>query len=215
MRLRAERLNVLGLNFHVAVISQVGGQRGEAERREQGVLDRPPVGARRFRERRQDHLHLHRSASPKISTDRARSRGPSSSTKNTRCQRPSMRRPPVTLRQADGGISRARQWHDRSPALQRSVHPSFPTVVVLVPPIVRRNCLENRLEVRQQQRFVLVDHHGCGRVKRLNVQNAEAKAGVGDEPLKPLGQVNELCRLCGGELNAGDITTGRPGGVSL
>ena len=107
---QVERLHVLVLNLHVVVIAQIRGQRREAERREQRVLDGTPERARRLRQRRQDHLDLHRPASPKTSTEMSRSRGPSSSTRNTRCHRPSSSRPRVTLRQAEDGSSRARQW---------------------------------------------------------------------------------------------------------
>ena len=42
--IQIERLHVLILNLDVRVVSQVGGQRGQAQRREQRVFDRTPVG---------------------------------------------------------------------------------------------------------------------------------------------------------------------------
>ncbi len=72
---------------------QIRGERGKAERRKQRVLDGPPERAGCLRQRRQDHLDLHGAASPMRTTEISRSRGPSSSTRNTRCQRPSSSRP--------------------------------------------------------------------------------------------------------------------------
>lgn len=54
---RVERLDVLIDDHSFIVWRKVCGKRREAERREQGVLDRAPIGAGRFRERRKDELH--------------------------------------------------------------------------------------------------------------------------------------------------------------
>src|SRR5688572_2259559 len=97
--MQVERLNVLVLNLDVGAVSQICGQGSETEWWKQRVFDRSPVRAGRLRKRGQDHLHLHRPASPNTTTEISRSRGPSSSTRNTRCQRPSSRRPLTTLRQ--------------------------------------------------------------------------------------------------------------------
>src|SRR5712691_7281331 len=45
-------------------MAQVGGERCEAERREQRIFDRPEEGARGFGEGRQDHLYPHRLEPP-------------------------------------------------------------------------------------------------------------------------------------------------------
>ena len=54
---RVERLDVFVDDHGFIVWSQIGGERRKAERREQGVLDRAPIGAGRFRERRENELH--------------------------------------------------------------------------------------------------------------------------------------------------------------
>ena len=51
-----ERLDVLVDDHGLVVRRQVRGQRGQAERREQGVFDRAPIGAGRFGERGEDEL---------------------------------------------------------------------------------------------------------------------------------------------------------------
>ena len=72
----------------LVIVTQVGSKSGEAERRKQRVLDGTPERTGCLRQRRQDHLDLHEAASPMSSTEMSRERGPSSSTRNTRCHRP-------------------------------------------------------------------------------------------------------------------------------
>ena len=102
-----EPLHVLVLDLHVVVIAKICGERRQAERREERILDGTPECARRLSERRQDHLDVHRARSPKIATEISRLRGPSSSTTNTRCHCPSRSRPSTTFRQAEGARSSA------------------------------------------------------------------------------------------------------------
>ena len=52
-----QRLDVLVDDPRPVVGGQIRGERGEAERREQGVFDRAPMGAGRFRESREDELY--------------------------------------------------------------------------------------------------------------------------------------------------------------
>ena len=59
--LEIQALDVLIADLDVVVGFAVGGQRCQAERREERVLDRPEEGARRFRQGGQDHLDLHES----------------------------------------------------------------------------------------------------------------------------------------------------------
>jgi hypothetical protein len=47
----------------LVVVTQVGSERGEAERRKQRVLDRTPERTGRFSQRRQDELHAKASLS--------------------------------------------------------------------------------------------------------------------------------------------------------
>jgi hypothetical protein len=53
----SQRLDVLIDDRGVIVWIEEGGERGQAKGREEGVLDRPPVGAGRLGERRQDQLY--------------------------------------------------------------------------------------------------------------------------------------------------------------
>ena len=104
-----ERLDVLVLDLDVGVVVEVPGQRRQAEGREERVLDGAPEGAGRLGQRGKDHLHFHSTDSPTATTETSRVRGPSSSTRKTRCHRPSASRPSTTLRHADVGNRRARQ----------------------------------------------------------------------------------------------------------
>jgi hypothetical protein len=54
-----QALDVLVNDRGLVVVVQIGGQCCEAERREQRVLDRPPVRARRFGQGGQDEFSLH------------------------------------------------------------------------------------------------------------------------------------------------------------
>ena len=83
------------------------------------------------------------------------------------------------------------------------VHGADGRVVVPVTAVAWRGGLEQRLEVGEQQRLVLVDDDGRGRVKRLDVQDAEAEARLGDEAFEPVGQVDELGRMSGGDVDCG------------
>ena len=74
--------------------------------------------------------------------------------------------------------------------------------------IAWRGGFEKRLEVGQQQRLMLVDDDRRRRVKRLDVEDAEAQARVGDEPLESVGQVDELGRMRGRDMNSGDMAAG-------
>jgi hypothetical protein len=56
-----QRLHVLVLDDDVGSLIAVGGESGQAERREGGVLDRPEQRAGGLRQDRQDHLHAHAS----------------------------------------------------------------------------------------------------------------------------------------------------------
>ena len=58
-----QTLDVLVLELGLVVGIEVAGERGEPERREQGVLDRPEARIRRLQQRGQDELDLHRGAS--------------------------------------------------------------------------------------------------------------------------------------------------------
>ena len=49
---------------------------------------------------------------------------------------------------------------------------------------------------------MLVDDDGGGRVQRLDVDEAEAKARFGDEPFEAIGQIDELGRMCGREADS-------------
>ena len=55
-----EPLDVLVLELATSSSVEIAGQRGEAEGREERVLDRPEERAHRLGEGGQDHLHLHR-----------------------------------------------------------------------------------------------------------------------------------------------------------
>jgi len=57
--LDVEALDVLVEDPHLVVVAQIAGQRGEAERRKQRVLDGPEERALRLRQRGQDHRHSH------------------------------------------------------------------------------------------------------------------------------------------------------------
>ena len=54
---------------------------------------------------------------------------------------------------------------------------------------------------------MLVDDDGRGRVKRLDVEDAEAEARVGDKRFEAVGQVDELGRMRGRDMNSG-VTAG-------
>ena len=83
--------------------------------------------------------------------------------------------------------------------LRGQVHRADGRIVVTVSAVARRSALEQGLEVRQQQRFMFVDHHGgCG-VKRLHVDDARSERRVGGQALKAVGQVDELGRMAGRE----------------
>ena len=56
-----ERRDMLVLDDRLVVRSEIGGERGQTERRKERVLDRPPVRAGRFGQRRQDELDAQRS----------------------------------------------------------------------------------------------------------------------------------------------------------
>jgi hypothetical protein len=60
----SQALDVLVLDLDLLVFVKVGGKRRQAERREERILDGAPERARRLRQRRQDHLDLHRRPSP-------------------------------------------------------------------------------------------------------------------------------------------------------
>jgi hypothetical protein len=82
-------LDVLVLDPHLVPGPEVAGERRQAERREEGVLDGPEEGALRLGEGGQDQLDPHRRTVPMPTSESSRSRGPSSSSSSTRCQRPS------------------------------------------------------------------------------------------------------------------------------
>jgi hypothetical protein len=90
------------------------------------------------------------------------------------------------------------------------VHGTGGHVVVPVSAITRRRGFEEGLEVSQQLRLMLVDHHSSCRVHRLDVEDAEAEAGVGNKPLEAVGQVDELSRLSGRDVNSGEAAGRRP-----
>ena len=56
---QVEPLHMLVLERHLVVVIQIAGERRQAERREERVLDGPEEGAEGFGERRQDHLDFH------------------------------------------------------------------------------------------------------------------------------------------------------------
>src|SRR5262249_2579638 len=101
--IEVERFHVLVLNLHFVGVREIGGERGKPERWEERIFDRPPERTRRFCQSGKDHFDLHRSApaplcwrtgrrssaTPITITDMQRSCGPSSSTRNTCCHRPS------------------------------------------------------------------------------------------------------------------------------
>ena len=60
---RPERLDMIVDQLDLVVGGEEGGQRRQAERWKQRIFYRPPEGALRLGERRQDHLDLHRSCS--------------------------------------------------------------------------------------------------------------------------------------------------------
>src|SRR5215831_1013453 len=111
---QAQALDVFVLNLDLIVVAQIAGQRGQAERWEERVFDRPEERAGGLRQCRQDHLDLHRwspsSKLPMATMEISRRRGPSSSTRNTRCHTPRWSRPPTTFRQAEVPSSRVWQW---------------------------------------------------------------------------------------------------------
>ena len=72
------------------------------------------------------------------------------------------------------------------------VHRANGRVIVPVSAVARHGGLEQRLEIGQQQRLVLVDDDGRRRVKGLDVEEARADARGGDQPVESLGQVDEL-----------------------
>ncbi len=78
----------------------------------------------------------------------------------------------------------------RSSAVTFTVRDSH--IVVPIGRVARRGVFEQRREVGQQQRFAFVHDDGRRGVKRLEVDEAEANAGLGDERLQTIGQVDEL-----------------------
>ena len=72
-----------------------------------------------------------------------------------------------------------------------------------VTPVFRRSRLERRLEVRKQQRLVLVDDYGRRGVQRLDVDDADAYRGLGDDSLQAVGQIDEFRGLPGRDLKPG------------
>src|SRR5262245_48919349 len=90
------------------------------------------------------------------------------------------------------------------------IHGTRGRVVVTVSGIAWYGRLENGLEVGQQQWLMFVDDDSCRRVKRLDDENAEADARVGDKSLEFVRQVDEIGRVPGRDTNAG-VTAGRSG----
>ena len=173
-----ERLDVLVLNLDLVVVVQVAGQRGQAERREQRVLDRPPERARRLGQRRQDHLDLHRAASPRTSTEisrvaRAVELGQEHALPAAE-QQPAVDRRSGRPRAAAAARGSARgRWRAR-PAVRFTVR----TRHVVVPVAARRRgaaVSSSASKSVEQQRLVLVDDDGRGRVQRLDVDEARSE----------------------------------------
>jgi hypothetical protein len=54
-----QSLHMLVVQFHLIVWIQIAGQRSQAQRRKQRVLDRPEQRTGRLGKRRQDHRHAH------------------------------------------------------------------------------------------------------------------------------------------------------------
>src|SRR6267378_1927483 len=73
-------------------------------------------------------------------------------------------------------------------------------VVVLVARTGRRDPLEQRLEVAQQERLVFVDREAERRVQRLQMHAAVAQSGALHLVPDAIGDVDELCGVRGGEL---------------
>jgi hypothetical protein len=93
---RVEVPDVLVLDADLVRGVEVAGERREAEGREERVLDGAEEGALRLGEGGQQELDL--TAAFPMASDTSRSRGPSSSSRSTRCHRPSCRRPSATFR---------------------------------------------------------------------------------------------------------------------
>jgi hypothetical protein len=83
------------------------------------------------------------------------------------------------------------------------IHTANGHVIVVVSTIGRRGRFQQPLKIGQQQGFMLIDDDGQCRMKRLNVHHAESEARVGNKPLDPIGQVDELSRPCGRDVDAG------------
>ena len=56
---QVDALHVLVLDGHLIIRRQVAGQRGQSQWGKKGVLDRSPVGARRFGQSRQNQFDFH------------------------------------------------------------------------------------------------------------------------------------------------------------
>jgi hypothetical protein len=106
-------LDVLVLERDLVVVAQIAGKSGQAEGREERVLDGAKEGAYRLGEGGEDHLHLHERSpvhTPRTCTDTERRRGPSSSTRNTLCHSPRSTCPSATFKQTEAPRSSARAW---------------------------------------------------------------------------------------------------------
>jgi len=73
-------------------------------------------------------------------------------------------------------------------------------IVVRVGPGFRRQALEHRLQVPEQQRLVLVDHDGGGGVERPDQGDPPIDPGSLQAPGHPGGEVDELHALPGQDL---------------
>jgi hypothetical protein len=86
--------------------------------------------------------------------------------------------------------------------VRRHVHGADRQVVVTIRPAARGRPGQQRLEVGQQQRFVLVDDDGGGGVSGVDVDQTGVDGGAGHQGLEAIGQVDEHRRAVGGDADA-------------
>ncbi len=95
------------------------------------------------------------------------------------------------------------------PLARRQVDRSKAAIVVSIGPVDRRQPLEQRREIGQEQRLVLIEQNRRGRVQALNIDQASWNARLSDVSVHAFCEVDELGGPFGHDSDSSETTRRR------